>query len=111
MIVAIVVTAGKEKSRFAIGHTSAIVYFPLFEIRIQILSWGRSGICLEHGWTDRRTEWQTHVAFVQKAFARPCIRGACHHIALPPDTTLPYRVGNVTRFQLLHVYRGVLLSP
>ena len=57
-------------------------------------------MCLQHGWA----ELQTRVAFVHTAFARTFIRGACHHIALPPDTAVAYRVENVTRVQLLHVY-------
>jgi len=56
MIVAIVVTAGKQKSRFGISHTEDIVCFPVFKMRIKAVGWGRSDMCLEHGWVDRRTE-------------------------------------------------------
>jgi hypothetical protein len=37
MIVAMVVTAGKQKSRFGVSHASDIVCFPVFNIRIN--SW------------------------------------------------------------------------
>ena len=53
MIVAMVVTAGKQKSRFGISHTSDIVCFPVFKIRIKTVGWRRSGVYLEHGWIDR----------------------------------------------------------
>jgi len=39
MIVAMVVTAGKQKSRFGIIHTEDIVCFPVFKIRIKTDVW------------------------------------------------------------------------
>jgi len=56
MMVAMVVTAGKQKSRFGISHTSDIVCFPVFKIRIKTVGWRRSGVYLKHGWIDRRAE-------------------------------------------------------
>jgi len=42
MIIAMVVTAGKQKSRFGVSHTSDIVWFPVFKIRIkQLVGAGR----------------------------------------------------------------------
>jgi hypothetical protein len=49
MIVAMVLTAGKQKSSFVISHTSEIVCFPVFKTRIKTGGWVRSGMCLEHG--------------------------------------------------------------
>jgi hypothetical protein len=42
MIVAMVATAGKQKSRFVISHTSDIVCFPMFKIRIKTVGADRA---------------------------------------------------------------------
>jgi hypothetical protein len=59
MTVAMVVTAAKRKSRFDISHTSDIVCFRVFKIRIKTFGWDRSVVCLEHVWMDRQTDRMT----------------------------------------------------
>ena len=101
MIVTMVLTAGKQNSRFGIIGTSDIVCLPLFTIKIKTGSWGRLGMCLGHGRTDRQTD---KCCLCPQSFWADLYQRCFRHIALPHDTAVPYRMGNVTRFKLLHFY-------